>query len=66
MCQARSPPPKKRSVVAPAGATELAKVESAPLADIAERILDVSDNEGAEVIGHQVGVAVSVRSPGPW
>lgn len=46
-------------VVPPAGAEELAVVESAPLGEIAERILDVSDNEGAEVVGHQVGLATS-------
>ncbi len=46
-------------VAAQDGAEELAAVESAPLAAIAERILDVSDNEGAEVIGHQVGIAAS-------
>lgn len=46
-------------VVAPVGAEELASVESAPLSEIAERILDVSDNEGAEVVAHQVGLAVS-------
>ena len=46
-------------VVAPPGTEELASVESAPLSEIAERIIDVSDNEGAEVVGHQVGLAVS-------
>ncbi len=48
----------ERSVAA-AGAEELASVEGAPLGEVAERILDVSDNEGAEVVGHQVGLAVS-------
>lgn len=48
----------QRVVVRP-GAEELAAVESAPLSEIAERILDVSDNEGAEVVAHQVGLAVS-------
>ena len=48
----------QRVVVRP-GAEELASVESAPLSEIAERILDVSDNVGAEVVGHQVGLAVS-------
>ncbi|GAA1941183.1 hypothetical protein GCM10009797_37970 [Nocardioides hwasunensis] len=44
----------------PAGsAEELASVESAPLSEVAERIIDVSDNEGAEVVAHQVGLAVS-------
>lgn len=40
-------------------ATEVARVESAPLADIVERLLEVSDNEAAEVVGHHVGLAVS-------
>jgi D-alanyl-D-alanine carboxypeptidase/D-alanyl-D-alanine-endopeptidase (penicillin-binding protein 4) len=43
---------------APAQAHELARVTSPPLADIVEQILQVSDNEGAEVLGHQVGLAV--------
>jgi D-alanyl-D-alanine carboxypeptidase/D-alanyl-D-alanine-endopeptidase (penicillin-binding protein 4) len=38
---------------------ELASVQSAPLREIAARILEVSDNEGAEVLSHQVGRAVS-------
>lgn len=45
----------RRTVVA-ADAEQLAEVDSAPLAEIAERILDVSDNEGAEVVAHQVGL----------
>jgi D-alanyl-D-alanine carboxypeptidase/D-alanyl-D-alanine-endopeptidase (penicillin-binding protein 4) len=40
------------------GARELARVTSAPLGDIVERVLEVSDNEGAEVIAHQLGIAV--------
>jgi D-alanyl-D-alanine carboxypeptidase/D-alanyl-D-alanine-endopeptidase (penicillin-binding protein 4) len=39
-------------------ASEVAEVESAPLADIVERLLDVSDNEAAEVVAHHVGLAV--------
>ncbi|GIM65441.1 hypothetical protein Pve01_85970 [Planomonospora venezuelensis] len=46
-------------VVVPAGAEELAAVESAPLSQVAERILDVSDNEGSEVVAHHVGLATS-------
>jgi len=42
---------------APAGATELAAVRSAPLAEIVQRVLDVSDNEAAEVLAHHVGEA---------
>ncbi|WP_051247787.1 D-alanyl-D-alanine carboxypeptidase/D-alanyl-D-alanine endopeptidase [Nocardioides halotolerans] len=38
---------------------ELASVQSAPLREIAARVLEVSDNEGAEVLSHQVGRAVS-------
>jgi D-alanyl-D-alanine carboxypeptidase/D-alanyl-D-alanine-endopeptidase (penicillin-binding protein 4) len=44
-----------------ADAPELAKVTSAPLSQIVERILDVSDNEAAEVLGHQVGLAATGR-----
>ncbi|MDR7254854.1 D-alanyl-D-alanine carboxypeptidase/D-alanyl-D-alanine-endopeptidase (penicillin-binding protein 4) [Nocardioides sp. BE266] len=50
-------PPQR--VVVPPATEELASVESAPLSEVAERILDVSDNEGAEVVGHHVGLAVS-------
>lgn len=42
---------------APTGATELAGVESAPLSQIVERVLEVSDNEAAEIVAHHVGVA---------
>jgi serine-type D-Ala-D-Ala carboxypeptidase/endopeptidase (penicillin-binding protein 4) len=41
------------------GGRELAAVRSAPLREVATRILEVSDNEGAEVLSHQVGKAVS-------
>lgn len=40
-------------------ATELASVEGAPVLQIVERLLDVSDNESAEVLAHHVGLAVS-------
>lgn len=50
-------PPER--VVVPPATEELASVEGAPLSEVAERILDVSDNEGAEVVGHHVGLAVS-------
>ena len=39
------------------GATPVAEVESAPLSQIVERVLSVSDNEAAEVLAHQVGLA---------
>lgn len=41
------------------GGTELTRVESAPLREIAARVLEVSDNEAAEVLSHQVGLAVA-------
>ncbi len=44
---------------APAGAREVARVTSRPLAQIVEQVLLVSDNEGAEVLGHQTGLAVN-------
>jgi D-alanyl-D-alanine carboxypeptidase/D-alanyl-D-alanine-endopeptidase (penicillin-binding protein 4) len=37
----------------------LAEVRSAPLSQIAERVLDLSDNEGTEVLARHVGLAVS-------
>jgi D-alanyl-D-alanine carboxypeptidase/D-alanyl-D-alanine-endopeptidase (penicillin-binding protein 4) len=43
------------------GGRELARVESAPLREIVARVLEVSDNEGAEVLSHQVGRAVTGR-----
>ena len=46
-------------VVVPAAAEELAAVEGAPLSQVVERILDVSDNEGSEVLAHHVGLATS-------
>jgi serine-type D-Ala-D-Ala carboxypeptidase/endopeptidase (penicillin-binding protein 4) len=39
-------------------ARELAHVSSRPLADIVEHVLQVSDNEGAEVLAHHVGLEV--------
>lgn len=50
---------RPEAVTAPEGAVELASVQSAPLADIVEHVLDVSDNEGAEVLAHQVGLAAT-------
>jgi D-alanyl-D-alanine carboxypeptidase/D-alanyl-D-alanine-endopeptidase (penicillin-binding protein 4) len=44
---------------APAAAVELAKVESAPLGEIVQQTLAVSDNNAAEVLSRQVGLAVS-------
>ena len=37
---------------------ELAAVTSAPVREIVERVLEVSDNEAAEVLAHHVGLAV--------
>ncbi len=42
---------------APAGATELAVVESAPLEQIVQWVLEVSDNEAAEVLFRHVALA---------
>lgn len=42
---------------APADARELARVESAPLSQVVERVLQVSDNEAAEVLLRHVGLA---------
>ncbi|MCW2858056.1 MAG: dacB [Marmoricola sp.] len=44
---------------APAAATELAAVDSAPLGEIVQHTLAVSDNDAAEVILRQVGAKVS-------
>lgn len=44
---------------APAGARELARVSSPPLSQIAELVLEVSDNEGAEVLARHVGLATT-------
>jgi D-alanyl-D-alanine carboxypeptidase/D-alanyl-D-alanine-endopeptidase (penicillin-binding protein 4) len=37
-------------------ARELARVAGVPVADIVERVLQYSDNEGAEVLAHQAGL----------
>jgi D-alanyl-D-alanine carboxypeptidase/D-alanyl-D-alanine-endopeptidase (penicillin-binding protein 4) len=47
----------ERGVADPGGA-RLASVESAPLSQIVERILEVSDNEASEVLLRHVGAAV--------
>lgn len=49
--------PKITSARARRHAPELARVTSLPVADIVERVLQDSDNEGAEVLAHQVGLA---------
>lgn len=46
-----------RPRAAPAAATTVATVSSAPLEDIVRRVIDVSDNEGAEILAHHVGLA---------
>ncbi len=48
-----------REQTAPADAVELAAVESAPLDQVVQHVLEVSDNEGAEVLARQVAVATS-------
>ena len=40
-------------------ARQLAGVTSAPLSQIAERVIEVSDNEGAEVLARHVGLATA-------
>lgn len=40
-----------------AGAVTVASVEGAPLRQVAEHVLATSDNEGAELLAHHVGVA---------
>jgi serine-type D-Ala-D-Ala carboxypeptidase/endopeptidase (penicillin-binding protein 4) len=51
-----------RERVARPGAREVARVTSLPLSDIVERVLETSDNQGAEVLARQVGLAVSGRA----
>ena len=63
----RLPPPRRHPRLrstpterpAPPGAREVARVTSLPVADIVEQVLQVSDNEGAEVLAHQTGLAVN-------
>ena len=50
--------PAIAEVRAAPGAREVARVTSRPVADIVERVLQNSDNEGAEVLAHQVGLEV--------
>ncbi|MCW2767453.1 MAG: dacB [Nocardioides sp.] len=52
-------PPEARPATSAGG--ELASVSSAPLDQIVERVLEVSDNEAAEVLFRQVGVATEAR-----
>lgn len=42
---------------APAGADELARVDGPTVAAIVERVIEVSDNEAAEVLAHHVGLS---------
>jgi D-alanyl-D-alanine carboxypeptidase/D-alanyl-D-alanine-endopeptidase (penicillin-binding protein 4) len=44
--------------VAGAGGRELASVTSAPVREIVERLIEVSDNEASEVLAHHVGLEV--------
>lgn len=44
---------------APAGSPELADLDSEPLAEIVEHVLETSDNEAAEVLARHVGLAVA-------
>lgn len=47
---------RPRAAVASADAAPLATVDSAPLSDIVRRVLEVSDNESAEVLLRHVGI----------
>jgi D-alanyl-D-alanine carboxypeptidase/D-alanyl-D-alanine-endopeptidase (penicillin-binding protein 4) len=49
--------PQVRRMNTPTGATEVASAASAPLGEIVERTLAVSDNQAAEVLARQVGLA---------
>jgi D-alanyl-D-alanine carboxypeptidase/D-alanyl-D-alanine-endopeptidase (penicillin-binding protein 4) len=49
-----------RPQVADEDATELAAVASAPLDQVVQHVLEVSDNEGAEVLARQVAVGAGV------
>ena len=42
---------------APADAQDIASVRGAPLAEVVQHVLEVSDNEGAEVLARQVALA---------
>ena len=46
-----------RPATATRGGEELAAVSSAPLSQVAERVIEVSDNEGAEVLARHVALA---------
>ncbi len=48
-----------KPVIAAEEAAVLGAVTSPPLSAIVQRVLDVSDNEGAEVLAHHVGLSVS-------
>jgi len=45
------------AALAPGNAPTLAKVQSPPLREIVDHVLETSDNEGAEVLAHQAGLA---------
>ncbi len=49
--------PQIRRMATPANAAEVTSVSSAPLGEIVERTLEVSDNQAAEVLARQVGLA---------
>ncbi len=44
------------------GGQQIAAVRSAPLAEIVQHIVEVSDNEGAEILAHQVAVARGLQA----
>ena len=54
-----------RAATAAADAQDIASVQSAPLAQVVQHVLEVSDNEGAEVLARQVAIAQGSPAPSP-
>jgi D-alanyl-D-alanine carboxypeptidase/D-alanyl-D-alanine-endopeptidase (penicillin-binding protein 4) len=55
---------RPKAMAAAGDAQQLARVQSAPLAGIVQHILEVSDNDGAEILARQV--AVKEHEPGSF
>lgn len=49
--------PIRRTPTGGAGAAEIAKVSSPPVEQLVDEVIAISDNEGAELLGHHVGLA---------
>jgi D-alanyl-D-alanine carboxypeptidase/D-alanyl-D-alanine-endopeptidase (penicillin-binding protein 4) len=54
------PPVPTRAPSAGNGGAAIAQVRSAPLAEIVQHVVEVSDNEGAEVLARQVAIAEGI------